>query len=912
MLLRPHERLPLITPALELTLAIVQIVLVPGLAVFAEVSLFTAYIGPKGIVQNNSFLIVTILALFALHLALIRAPAIKAFVENAIGKLKRFAVLSCPWVSASRTPSGWKSACWFIPEEFKQPLFRYDSQQRVVDEIVKRLASEQLDDVRFVYIEGESGKGKTRTIFLLIHSLLKHRKLFDLANRAFLYDMSLGHSTQSALATRLDSIEHENALIFVDNFHRVEPKILKSITQKLLDTPGPNAERLVVILGQPGHAWRIRPTAEVRLVSTARSGSVYFVLGGLPGNFIAEQLIGQSGSEIWTNTFGHYESQKATVAQLQFAQAITRSKRKELVSVKELVDLIEGTSHQTSSAGIDLVRLVAFVTALSLYRGYFTNGDFLRVCWKASSNQPWAAQLVDYIKMWWLLRRLSRLGFVARVTAPNRQFVFHEAMAEHCKDRLETNETFWACFSVGVKSRLAGNEEQEPMIRWLLSSELHDTRTMEDIFDQALLSGTLSPMVRCLDRNWSHVQDSPVIRYQYAMLLDQVGRFAESRLVFAGFPRQQIKASALAGRVRLARVEVEHTSDSYAALSEIEQQGDTANTIAAQYWRIHLNAHRGIFRPDELTSIVRRMGQLFHKEDFERSHFLVHQAARVFFDAHRHVYLSGERVEERLDRLRRLPIEITLRQHLPQFLAFAILYREAHLLAHEFLPNLVFFGTSPDFRSLSGKTQTEASITPRAIVSIAREAYGRAQDEFALYGDREYLYLQADILNLEMLSQALSEDWNPETVRLKLIDYEAFIQKTVFADLLSYPAFYFFRWHMLTFFRWLERGDLRHAQDEAEANFQSASKYLAKAVRFDQECGNAYGLWRNNFFTVLIKGLRHANAKAMVASLREFKVEAEKLGYSRDARIVQFLIDHPKITPLDIKQVILFFPFVHQ
>lgn len=912
MLLRPHERLPLITPALEWTLAIAQLVLVPCLAVFAEVSLLTIYLGSEGIVQKGSLLIVSILLLFAFHLALIRLPAIKGLSQNAIGRLKRIVVLSCPWVSASRTHSEWKSACWFIPEEFKQPLFRYDSQQSVVDQMVKRLTSEQLDDIRFVYIEGESGHGKTRTIFLLIHALLKHRKLFDLANRAFLYDMSMGHHTQSALAVRLDSIKHENALVFVDNFHQVEPEILKSITQKLLDTPGHNAERLVVILGQPNHAWRIRPTAEVRLVSTARSGSVYFVLGGLSGSFIAEQLIGQSGSEIWINAFGNYETQKATVAQLQFAQAITRSKRKELISVKKLVDLIEGTSGQTSSATTDLVRLVAFVTALSLYRGHFTNGDFWRVCWKASSNQPWAARLIDYIKMWWLLRRMSRLGFVARVTAPNRQFVFHEAMAEHCKDRLEANETFWTCFSAAVKSRLDGYEEQESMIRWLLSSELHDTRTMEDIFDQALLSGTLSPMVRCLDRNWSYVKDSPVIRYQYAMLLDQVGRFAESRRVFADLPRQHVKASALAGRVRLARVEVEHTPDSYASLSEIEQQGDSANTIAAQYWRIHLDAHRGIFQPDELTSIAQRMGQLFHKEEFEQSHFLVHQAARVFFDAHRHVYLSGERVEERLDRLRRLPIETTLRQHLPQFLAFAILYREAHLLAHELLPNLVFFGTDPDFGSLSGKARTDATVTPRSIVSIAREAYGRARDEFALYGDREYLYLQADILNLEMLSQALSEDWNPETVRPKLIDYEAFILKTAFADVLSYPAFYFFRWHMLTFFRWLERGDLQHAQDEAEANLQFAFKYLAKAAHLDQECGNAYGLWRSNFFTVLIKGLKHANAKVLVASLTKCKVEAEKRRYSRDARIIQSLLDHPKITPLDIRRVILFFPFVHQ
>src|SRR5205807_6526438 len=114
-------------------------------------------------------------------------------------------------------------------------------------------------------------------------------------------------------------------------------------------------------------------------------------------------------------------------------------------------------------------------------------------------------------------------------------------------------------------------------------------------------------------------------------------------------------------------------------------------------------------------------------------------------------YLSGDDVEKRLDHLRRLPIERVLRQHLPQFRAFEILYREAHLLAHHFLSNLEFFGSPPNFASLPGGAFTNDDVTPTQLVSIAHEAYSRAREEFALYGDREYLYLQADILNLEML-----------------------------------------------------------------------------------------------------------------------------------------------------------------
>src|SRR5258708_4882733 len=100
------------------------------------------------------------------------------------------------------------------------------------------------------------------------------------------------------------------------------------------------------------------------------------------------------------------EIQTATVAQLQFAQSIAKSRGKELTLVKSLIELIEGTSSGTADQ-IDLLRLIALFSALSLYRGYFTTTDFWRACWEGSPNQRWAARLSYCVSMWWLLRRLA-------------------------------------------------------------------------------------------------------------------------------------------------------------------------------------------------------------------------------------------------------------------------------------------------------------------------------------------------------------------------------------------------------------------------------------------------------------------------------------------------------------------------
>lgn len=911
MFLKPQERLHLISPPLEFALAAARLFLVPLLAVLAELRLLNAVFSLKGLIGDDKLLAsVALLVLFALHLALMHVPTVNGVLESAVGKLKRYAVLSCPWMSLPSRDAEWRPGCWIIPEEYKQPLFRYDSQQQLIERVIRLLAEGEGEGegegARFLYVEGESGQGKTRTIFLLVHALLKHQKLCGLANRAFLYDMAVGRKTQVAMCRRLGSVEHEDALVFVDNVHRIEPEVLREVTGKLLDTPGRGTERLVVLLGQPGQAWRVRPTAEVRLISAARERSAHVSLGGVPSRHLADQLDGRPGGDIWARAFHPAAAQKATIAELHFAQAVARNARN-LALVRELLDLIEGT--RPSQAREEVTRFVAVVTAISLYRGSFTSGVFWRACW-AGSRRRWAGRLADCLRMRFLLFRMSRLGFTPRQSAPRVQFVFHEAMAEHCKDHLAANPSFWAWFAAAVNWRLAKPEEQRPMIRWLLSCEVHDTEAMQQTFERALLSGTLSPMVRCLDRNRDAVGQSQSVGYQYALLLDQVGRFADSRAVYSRLDARSQEESVLANRVRLARVEVEHGADAYDILGDIaRRRNDPANTMAAEYWKIHLDAHLGIFRPEELIELAERFGRSYSREHFERSYFLMHTAARIFFDAHRHVYLSGERVRERLERLAHLPLEAILSHHLPQYHALSILYKEAHLLAHEILPNMVFLDARPPLDSLTGKVRDDdTQLTPEVVTRRAYEAYARARDEFAVYGDREYLYLQADTLNMEMLS----DEADLEALRPKLIDYDASIRKTDFADIMSYPCFYFFRWHMLNYFRWLERGDQRYAPGEADRHAEAAYQYLGAAEQFDERCGNAYGLWRTRFMRALLDGLRTATPDVLFGSLAESKAEAERRGYWRDARLVESLVQKHRITPLDIKRTVSYYPFVHQ
>ena len=261
-------------------------------------------------------------------------------------------------------------------------------------------------------------------------------------------------------------------------------------------------------------------------------------------------------------------------------------------------------------------------------------------------------------------------------------------------------------------------------------------------------------MLHCLQRNWAQLSAYPSFAYQYALLLDRSGQFSKSRAVFSKLPTAEAQNIALAERVQLSRVEAFHGDDSYETLALLEKSSSAANRIAAEYWRIHLDSHKGLFQPEQLLELAKRIGISFSASELRSSYFLLHTAERIYFDAHRHVYLAGREIISRLGELARLPIDAPLRERLPQYRGFDLLYRRAHFLVHEALPRLIFdAGFSDTAQSPVSFLPVVKSSNSSDVVEDALVLYRQARDEFETYGDREALYLQADILNLEMLAK---------------------------------------------------------------------------------------------------------------------------------------------------------------
>jgi hypothetical protein len=277
----------------------------------------------------------------------------------------------------------------------------------------------------------------------------------------------------------------------------------------------------------------------------------------------------------------------------------------------------------------------------------------------------------------------------------------------------------------------------------------------------------------------------------------------------------------------------------------------------------------------------------------------------MHFDSLRSFYLSGRSDFCSISSSPREDINEYLRRKLPIFKAMNTLYARAHLVGHVLLPRLALLGEQVDSEdaALAGLELAEPSVPDlcEAMLSL----YRQSKDEFWQYGDREANYLQADILNAEMVQPGA--DMDNEGLRKALKGYERFIVSNEFNSLNSYPHFYFLRWNVL------KRQELLLTSSdstEADAYLSDAERHLDKILELDDKAGNVYGQLRARLLALLLEGL---SERLEIGDLVTLRREMTVRGYGFESDLLSHLIEREgKVKPAEMGQIFRFYPFVHQ
>lgn len=894
--LRGDRHVAVVVRPVDRVLDVMRLALIPIALMVVSAQTLQAFVG-LGVPANNWLLVPTAVATLLAYIGLLQTEPVGSRVDLLFARMRRRVTMACDPGAAGTNPDS-RMACWLTPEALRGPLFRYEEQLNAVRKLTAACRDEGPGG--YWFLEGRSGSGKTRTGLLLVQTLVRDPELVGFGDRSFLYDFGEAPGVQDELVKSLGSTRHDRAVVLVDNFQLVRPDVLREVTRRLVDHASAPSERLILFLCRPAHAWNLSPGSDVRLVSEAKASDRHIQLPGPPSESIIRSLseVDPPASQLIAEL---QDKSSASAPQLHLAQVVARNRRMP-PEVATILALLDGEIHDATA--LDLVRTLAAITGLSMHSGTFSGRAYRAALGAVDKGESRRAALVSRARAQARLRRLRRIGLISRRQAWPDRYVFHEAVAKLCIDRLSPLPAFQIPFTIVGKARLDDALSAGDLVSgWLIAVEIGAHEAAQECFDAAMANGPYTRMVRCLQRADVRYELSPAPRLQLAILLDRTGDFAASRREFTEELMQTLDPSSeLAAMFAASRLEASHDEASAAGLELLLSHPDRVVAIVGEYWKLHIAAHDGSFASQRLLELATEaLGLLGSRE----SHWLDYSLGRMHFDSLRHHYLQGGDPVEAVAAPQRRAIAAHLRSRLASFEAFDILYTKAHLVSHVLLPRLGIYyePVSPEHAKLADIGQQDVA-TVDDLVRAAQRLYRRAQDEFSQYGDREGAYLEADVLNAQMIER----NCDLEGLTVKLHEYERFILDTGFPDIASYPQLYFLRWHMLRYYRCLLQTPVP-ATDAADVQLASAQERLRRVVELDSEVGNEYGLMRARLLELLLQWVREPPDAERVTSLA---AEVQSRGYAREARLLDRLAGS-RLLPIDeLHAIFRFYPFVGQ
>jgi hypothetical protein len=877
-------RVPIVVRPLDRLFALIKVVLVPALLFVVAAPSLNALtgVGSVGGLIGASALAIVYVVVLQMH-------SVEQRVDRLFAFARRYVALSCDHDFHSSHREG--LACHLTAEALRVPVFRYEDQQAAVTALAEACDAESHG--QFWFVEGTSGSGKTRTALLLVQTLIRDLRRFELGSHCYLYDFADGDQVQDELLRSLGSPRNDGAVVLVDNFQLVRADVLRIITKRLVDRPGRAHEQLVVFLARPGDAWNLSPGADVRILSEAKGAKRHVSLTGP----LAEEVVRRVAAldETAASQLRQLNSEPvASAAQMHFAQVIVRN-----AGVPDDVHNLLGLLVGAAPYGHDtLLRAVGTVAAMTVHRGAFRRAELGALTSRGATRSSRRVALSD-------LQRLHRVGLVAKLNVGGVRFVFHEAIAELCIDELTGLSSFDEAFRrVGAERLAALSERHEALGAWLVAAETGAQDVLAEMFDAAMACGAYARMARCLRRAAVRYQLDETSRLQLGILLDRVGDFDASRTLI-GDAQPALRADRLAAILTAQRIEVGHDERSRQDAAVLRASDDPEVALIGEYWDLHMAAHRGSFAPERLLGLATEMAGLpVHRDDY----WTIYATARMHFDSLRHHYLTGGWPVEALASPPRQDLDSVIGKHLPTFEALHILYGKAHLAAHVLLPRRALFGepVAPQHAAVAEITRQDTESVDKLAVA-AEQLYRRARDEFWQYGDREASYLQADVLNIRMIQAGADLD----ALNADLNTYERFVENTGFADIRSYPQLYFMRWHILRHFAGLVAPDSAARTLDGDADLDHAARRLKRAVQYDTAVENEYGLYRAELFGMLLKVLRQEESFDPDAALAlAERMSARRYGFG--AELLRHLASSGPVPITRLLAAFRYYPIVHQ
>jgi len=804
---------------------------------------------------------------------------------------------------------GWR--CWIVPVIYKLPIIKNESQTKAIDKMISLSLSDERSN--FFIISGESGSGKTRSIGITIKEIKKASILDKKNSPLFFYSDLSGCKSKYDIEYFLNSRSDYCSILFLDNFHLADGEIISYITDITLSGKFPL--KLLVILSQPKEMWRVNPEEGVKIISKAKENQSYIEIHRITENDVKIFADSYRINDILDirKTFGGRK--ESVLSDIVIISSLwTRPTRRVYAAVKQLTNIMRQDYFQLNSHDNKSIALLAVVVALSIHRGSFSYKDFNRIVWRVFSDRSLILRvhIFMYAKSW--IKQMKKSGILPSLYSYNRQCLLNESLAEEWKDFFYTNEVSKKIF-IKYFRKCALEQykliKMTPDVELLLSIESEDESRSESLIESAPVYTNINRIIYCLERNKAVMNSSEILRLNYFMLLNKSGCFKDAKVSLEQFNPSIEFESTYRSKVGFAKIEAEHGNTAIKLVNQFKKSKDKKTRLTANYWDLHMKAHKGIFNPEGLKKLLDSFFDDFINGNKSYTYDDVYLLSRLVFDGCRHLYLKGIQesagfkgyllhdaceILTKVDSQYKPALELYARAHWVNYI---------YLFTSKFFPERLSGISVPNFVNIS-PLELKARHEVLSIDFLARDLYVSAKGMYQAVGGREAKFLEADIINMNIICADLNDSNLMEVIRCNIAKYRAFLETSGFEDLYSYSEFYELKLSTLIYLN-------NESKDDNGILLKSSQYSCSKLMRFDKKYGNQYGIWRGRFFRYCILYIHSKiTYEYFLKRLDYLEKLSFKYQYHRDGEIVLWVKDSLKSGRPWMETLFKYYPFVHQ
>lgn len=794
-----------------------------------------------------------------------------------------------------------------ISKHFTSIQFRRRDQHFLADKIVAGISNGS----KLFVIEGQSGVGKTSTAIIILDRIITDIEVSERARDIRYCDFASGPDGVRDLINRGNSGLLEQTFLILDNFHRIAPEALRDFSEFLRDGQPPCQGLL--ILTQSHDFMAFCPQKNVNAIKIAeKGGTLYKLFPPKPREI--QQIFSTSKdhdhiAKALDQLGVSYDAPTRWVAHASMERAYQMALEDGNQIVQTLL-LAPSNDNSLPNLPNSLLSVIATISALSLHRGVFPRKE-LEICFEKLA--PGGFFNSDLRRLRANFRQLRQAGLVLEAIGRRRVFVFHQTLAEHFRSRFGNSAAFMHVFqAVGAEIRRMDWVKNDPLMRWLFAVELADISSIQSDFSAAMMSGAFGQMRKTLSRNSGSGSDL-FLGYVQGVLAEKVGEWNDARHWLRMATESDCVQVNDWAKAKLVQIEAVHGNNVRHELETIcnNLEIHALYRISAQYWLIHMDAHLGEFKLDELSEVVEKIEDGLENFEAEDPYQLLHLARRAYFDLVRFHYLTGTTDDKFLGKHSSREIARHLSRKLVTFDAYCEKFLYGHRIHYDYIFQLRVLQQRPTPFNISDQVQPVVSSDLSELISVALEHYRLSVKIFTIFGDKTAEYILPRMYELELMHDNADLDG----LLPKLNEYKKFIDSSGLVELSPYPYIYYFKLHikkaqqLLLKIRTLCDGSLASAEHDIE--MRHAHDALEQASSSFENSGNKYGFCMCLLFGGTLAHLRSEEAETAQCKIADAQLIAKKFGYQRILSTINRIKEKP-LTPGNVYDAILYFPFVHQ